>query len=340
MKYTSLKAFEKHLEGAAPSNFAPVYLILGKDSGDRRIAIDIIVEQLKKTLKQGDLAFRSIQGDTIKSADLIRDLSSFSFFSAKEIITVHEVDALKKDAIDSLTTYFLKPNVRQILILSAAAINRSTNFYKNAEKTGVILEFLEEKAWEKEKTCAEWVGALVAAQGKKITASTALAFVKQIGLDRSLLKQEVDKVVCFAFERPEITANDIAAICVCGPLGNEWQLGEALMRCSAAEASRLGQDLLKNGNFFSLLRGLRTQMQNGLHMASILALGKGPEAIAAEFPYLKGFLLDQKVQLVRTFGLERFKRALQIIDTTELQAKNGWDDHALLADLMFVKLTG
>ncbi len=339
MKYTALRAFEKHLEGSAPSNFAPVYMVLGKESGERSFAIESLTSALRRS--KPDSTLRSFQGEVLKAVDLARELNTSSFFSAKEIIIIHDADSLKKEATEWLTDYFLHPNPHVTLILNASAILGTTRFYKQAEKVGVILDCAEEKPWEKEKTLSEWVTQLISIQGKKISVSNAQAFVKYVGTDRIQLKHEIDKLLCYIGSRPEIILQDIHTLCIPGPSGNEWQLGEALTRLDAAAALKIVQDLIKEGaSFFALIRQLRTQMQTGCQIASILTSGAGPEGVAQEFPYLKGRLLDQKVQLSQNYGFARFKKALMLIDEAELAAKNGMDDHELLADLTIIKLTG
>jgi DNA polymerase-3 subunit delta len=335
-----LRAFEKHLEGSAPLNFSPVYMILGKDGGDRRLALDTLIAALRRAQPQEELALRSFQGDAMKAADLARELDTFSFFSPKEIVVVHDADALKKETAEMLTRYFQKTNPRQTLILAASALLHTTNFYKQAEKTGVVLEFAEEKPWEREKSLAEWAAQAAAAQGKRLPPRTAEALVKHVGLDRATLTQELDKAICFCGERPEITPQDILTICTPGFSSNEWQLGEAIMRLDPSAALQILRELLLEGTpIFSLLRQLRSQLQTGCQTAWILAGGGGADGVAREFPYLKGRLLDQKVQLAQTYGLSRFKKGLQLIDEAEIAAKNGMDDHALLADLTIIKLT-
>ncbi len=340
MKYTTLRAFEKHLEGSAPTNFALIYMILGKDDGERRLAIDTLVTALRNAQKQGDLAFRVLQGDGMKADDLARELDTFSFFVKKEIVLINDADSMKKDAIDWLTTYFAKPNPHQTLILNAPAILHTTNYYKHAEKVGVVYEWAEEKPWEREKTLSEWATQEAASQSKKMSPTTALQFIRFTGQNRALLKQELDKLICYIGTRHEITPQDIQTMCTPSPSGDEWQLGEALMRLDPASAVKIIQNLLKDGaSIFAILRQLRTQMQNGCQIAWILACGGGAEGVAKEFPYLKGRLLDQKVQLAHNYGLQRFKKGLQIIDEAEVSAKNGMDDHELLADMTIIKLT-
>jgi len=340
MKYTTLRAFEKHLEGSAPLNFSPIYVILGKDGGDRRIALETLVAALRRAQPQEKVALRSFQGDMMRASDLARELDTFTFFAPKEIIVVHESDALKKETSDMLIGYFQKTNPRQTLILTAAALLHTTSFYKQAEKAGVVLEFAEEKAWEREKSLAEWAAQAAAAQGKQLPARVAEALIKHVGLDRSTLIQELDKLICYCGERSEITLQDIRAICTQGSSSNEWLLGEAITRQDASTALQILHELLLEGTpIFSLLRQLRSQFQTGCQMSWILANGGGPEGVVREFPYLKGRLLDQKVQLAQSYGFARFKKGLQLIDEAEIAAKNGMDDHALLADLTVIKLT-
>lgn len=336
MKYATLKAFESHLEEAV---LYPLYLIIGKEPFERKLAVDRLITEALKKASSPDLALKVYEGDRVSLEELMQELNTLGFFAEKRVILIQNADKLSKALMDQLENYYQNPNPSVCLVISAAAINKATNFYKKGEKAGAALEFAEEKPWEKEKSLQGWVQSLAAAENKKMDSQAAAALVKQVGTDQSLLFQEVQKLVCYISSRPDITARDIAAVCTQTHSENAWQLGEAIFKRDAPAALRISKGLMEEGTaVFSLLRQIRTQMQTEYQICSLLATGATPAVISEKFPYMRGRILDNHIQMAQNYGLTRFKKAMLKIDEMELLAKNSSIDPDVLAELLIVKL--
>lgn len=340
MKYTNLRAFEKHIEGATPKHFSDIYMIIGKDRFACKIAVDKLLAGLLKDQKNSEFCLKTFDGDRCQINDLLEELQSISFFSHKQIIWLDQADKLQKSATKSLETYFQKPNRSLCFIVSAAAINHSTNFYKYAEKSGVVLEFPEEKPAEKERSMVDWINSTITAKGKTIDPQASQHLVKQVGCDMAQLYNELEKLICYVGDRTIITVKDIGAICCSINMENTWQLGDALFRRDAPTALRITKALLNEGtHFFSLLKQIRNQFQTEFQVCSIISSGGSSNDISQLFPYMKGYVLDCHLRNAQAYGMLRFKKGLQLIDETEVSAKNSVMDPDLLAELLIIKLT-
>ncbi len=299
MKFETLHDFEKHLEGTP----AGLYLILGKEPFERRVAVDRIVAKVL-TAGARDVALKLFDGDRLDPEALMTELNTFGFFTPKRVVVVDNADQLKKAATELLESYYQNLNPSVCLVLSATTLNRATNFYKKGEKAGVALEFPEAKPWEKEKALKEWVIAQVAASGKKIEAQAAAYLVKQLGTDQALLYQELQKLYCYVDDRPEITLQDIGAISTSVNTDTGWQLGEALFRRDAPNALRISKALLEDGTaLISLIRQIRTQMQTQFQVCTLLSSGGTAADVSKQFPYMRGQILDRNMQMAQGYGL-------------------------------------
>lgn len=338
MKYTTLRALEKHLESAALSQFADFYMVLAKDEGERKMATDSLLKYLVKG-KTG-FALKSFQGDLKCDDELLRELDTFSFLASKQVLMVYNADSLKKPTQQKLEDYFAHPNASVCLVLSAASISANSNFYKKAEKFGIILDVVEEKAWEKEKSLADWLMQTVQSQGKSMTQQSVQKMLKQVGLDQPTLSQELEKLICYVGDRKDISPADVEAICTTFTHDNTWQLGEALFKRDAAAALRISRGLVAEGTpFLALVRQIRSQFQTEYQVCCLLSQGGGAQEVAKAFPYMRGMILDRHMQMAASYGLTRFRQAMLHIDSHELLAKNGVDDHDLLLDILINKLT-
>ena len=339
MKYTSLRAFEKHLEEAAPSHFSNLYLIIAKDSFARKEAADKLSHILLADQKAPHFSLKVFQAEQHPMEAVLAELNSGSMFSEKSVLLVQNAEKYSKGVLEKLEPYFLNPSKKTYLVLCIAALTATTTFYKKAEKAGIVLDIPEEKPWEKEKTMQAWLGAQANASGKKMTPQACQALVKQSGTDQATLHQELEKLICYCGDRVEITAQDVAVLCTTVNMETVWQLGEAIFRRDASAALRVSKGMLDDGTaFLGLLRQIRSQFQTEFQIACILATGGSATEVTQQFPYMKGQILDRHLHSARNYGKQKFKEGLLLIDATELQAKNSGADTDLLNELLIAKL--
>lgn len=340
MKYSGLTAFEKHLRGAAPSHFAALYTILAKDPFLRKQALECLTAIMLKDEKVTAFTLQTFDAEKHSIAVILQELESLSFFVKKRMVVIQNADAFDKAATTKLEAYFASPNSSVYLVIVASTLNRATTFYKKAEKVGIVLDIAEEKPWEKEKIVAEWLKTEAAKYKKEISSFTCQRLVKQLGTDQSMLQGELQKLLCYVGDKKEIDERDIAAISISINLENTWQLGEAIFRRDPSTALRIGKALVADGTaLIALLRQIRSQFQTEYQVCSLLAHGGTAANIAQEFTYMKGSILDRHVQQAQGYGMERFKKGLLAIDSTELQAKNSMLDPDFLLERLLIILT-
>ncbi len=341
MKYDNIRAFEKHLEGAAPRHFSPNYLIMGKEDFECREAVALVIKSILPKEGDRDMALRMFDGNQVELNDLLTELHSQSMFVPVRVICIQQAEKLKKAIMDELEKYLGKIPPNQYLVMSSSGIAKNTRFYKAAEKEGVVLDFPEAKPWEKEKKLTEWVGKLAARERKLMSYQVCQTFVQQAGTDMPTLAQELEKLFCYIGERNEITIQDVAKICTNHHVESIWQLGEAIFRRDAAVALRIIHSLLTEGQaLLPLLRQVRSQFNTEFHICTMLQQGKHPQDVQQEYPYMRGQILDRHIESARSYGLEAFRQGILSIDETEMCIKNSQIDEQLLAQLLMIKLTG
>jgi DNA polymerase III subunit delta len=339
MKYNQLKALEKHLEGAAPAHFAPVYMILSKDDFSRKMANEKLISHLLGNQPPNPTSLCIFDDEKIDIERVLQELESMGFFSTKRVIVVHHAENLLKAATEKLLAYYENPNPSVYLVLTATSISGATNFYKKSELVGVVLEIAEEKPWEKEKTLKEWIDQKVSSFGKQLDAAANQLLLKQIGTDQATLNQEIEKLVCFVGERRQITPQDVYEICISLNVENVWQLGEAIFRRDPATALRIALALLQDGTpILMLLRQIRSQFQTDFQVCTLIAQGGSGSDVTKQFGYMKGQILERHMQLAKNYGIQRFRKGLILLDETELAAKNSATECSYLMERLIAKL--
>lgn len=339
MKYNNLKALEKHLEGAAPAHFAPVYMVLSKDDFNRKMAYERLIKHLLGDQAANPMSLCVFDEEKVDIDKVLRELESLGFFSTKRVVVVHHAENLLKAATEKLLVYYENPNPSVYLVLTGTSVSAVTNFYKKSELVGVILEIPEEKPWEKEKSLKEWIDQKVAGHGKQIDAAANQLLLKQIGTDQLILNQEIEKLICYVDEKRPITTQDVYAVCISVNVENVWQLGEAIFRRDPITALRIALALLQEGTpLLILLRQIRSQFQTDFQVCTILAQGGSGQDVAKQFGYMKGQILDKHIQLAKNYGMQRFRKGVILIDETELAAKNSATESSYLIERLIAKL--
>lgn len=336
MKFSTLRAFEKHLEEAAPNHLSRIYLLITKEDFDRESAEKLLRSKLPTSSQ--DLTQFNAQKASIHA--ILEELNSFGFFSDSRVIVIRNAEEFKKNAFDLLEKYFSNPNPHAYLIICANQIHRGTKFYKTAEKEGIIFDLLEEKPWEKEGNLAQRVSEWMREEQKTMDTGTCRFFVKYVGADAAMLRSEVEKLLCYIGERDRITQQDVLAICTGINTENAWQLGDSIFQRNPTEALRIATALLAEGvPVITLLRQIRFQCQQLFQMSSLLAEGRGTAGVQQQFPNLPNFILQKNVQLANQYGQDRLRKGMLAIDDAELSAKSIGLAPELLTERLIFHLT-
>lgn len=332
MKFTTLRAFQKHIEGAERSGFSRLYLISSSEGGEGRMALDCLVEGIRRKEGVDPLGIRTLLNASVGS--LSQEIDTVNFFSPKRILIATGAETLSKQE-EALVLKPLPPGLFLILL----AEGKSTAFFKKVEKEGIVVELGSEKSWEKERNAQEWIMQRFREEKREIESAAIPLLAKEAGGEMALLEQEIIKLITYTEGKKVITRNDVVAVSISRPALSVFLLSEALFKKQIPTAIKLFRDLLEEGNaYFAILKQLRGQVLIDLEIASILRAGGNVAEITQSYPYIKGFILEKHLETVRTWGFDGLKRALIYLDDFEIRAKEGSANYPLLADLFVIKL--
>lgn len=335
MKFGNIRAFDKHLKEAGPNHLAPIYLIVSTDGFERKQLSRMLCEVALAGYPLDEHHVKSIDGTSSTVHDLMRELGSFNFFAKKRCVIYENAQELKKDDSSVLEAYYVQPDPSVVLVLLSSGVNRTTRFYKQTEKAGVILDIEPEKPWEKEAALSDHAVSWFKKQGKRTAPGVAQALVKSINNDQALLLQEMEKILCYIGDREDISLDDLKVIGSGQASHSAWQLGDAIFSRRGKEALEISSQLLNNGEpLIGLLRALRAQFQTRL-----LGATAQPEEVQSRYPYLRGQVLQKQIQQARQYGAEPCKKGLILIDEAELMAKSSGLAPQIILETLMIKLS-
>lgn len=340
MRYDNLRAFVKHIQSSSPNHLMLLYLLVSKNDHDLSEAIQMIIRSVFPNGKYSKMEVGFFSAENIDFGAFQNELNTISFFAKKRIVILQHAEMLTSSQMKSIQRYFEKPNPQVYFVITAESVGKASEFYKRAEKEGVILDVAEEKSWQKKKNIELWLREKIYKEGRQIEPTALTALIKQLGTDQNLLEQEVNKLYSYMGEKVTITMQDVTAICSVLNIGTVWELGEAVFSFDGAKALNSMKSLLSDGSaLIGLLRQLRSQFQTMLQIASILASGKGRDEITHHYRYLTGNILNKKILEAQKYGIHNLKKGILEIDDAELKAKNGMGDPYFLAEILKMKLT-
>lgn len=302
-----------------------MYLVISKDKEEIRRSLSSLLREVK-------VPQTTFYPENFSIDAFFQEAETLPFLSQKKAIVVHELDQLPQEGMEAIRRYLERPNQWISLYLTAAELTPQNKLVKLVEKKGRVLRFKDEKPWEKERRLAEWLVEEAQKESVRLSLQVATALVQ--GVDQQMLRVELDKLICFAFARQEITLDDISMLSTPAHHETLWQLGDALFTHATTRALGIGRVLLEEGiTIFLLLGSLRSQFITGIEM-----LSSAGDA-AKKFPYLKGNLLEKKLLMFKKYGKERLNQGALLVFETEVKAKNSSADPSLLLELLIIKLS-
>jgi DNA polymerase III delta subunit len=318
MRYTSPKAFERHLAASAPHNFCHLYVVAVTDEYERKKILTTIFSYLR-----GEEPFLlRWPGAEEDLPQILEALSSKSLFGQAPIVLLE--DAEKK------TLHALEKMVKQPLAFGTLLIGTRCKEGILFEQHGVILDLLDEKPWEREKRWIEQLQEKARASGKRLDSDAAAWMMEYVEPNRALLAQELKKLLCFCASKPIIERIDVEAICVKSRVRPLWTIAEEMVW---EQTFRLSEQEVRD-SFHSLLIHLRQQCMIGAKMHELDQNAIPFSEWSPYFPKLWTKSLEKKAERAHRLDQSYFQKALELLFQIELCSKSTGAPLELLYDLL------
>jgi len=258
-------------------------------------------------------------------------------------------------------------NVR--LLVSAGKVDKRKVFFKTLDKLGTVESFealtVDSKDWASQ--CEFRTRAAIKQRGKEISDAGLVELVARIGPHPRQLDSEVEKLSLFTGERTEITAGDVAAVCVRNKLARSFALADALGdRQLSTLLRRLDEELGdlqfdKNKSEIGLLYGLISKVRTMLLLKEMIREGwVSPEADygrlksqlervpADRFPTEKRFnplamhpfMLHRALGQAKNYDSTELIRALDLLLQCNRRLVSSGLDEALVLQQTLVNIVG
>jgi len=325
MKFQNLKAFQKHLETAAPHQLCKVYLIAVPDDFERRRLLDSVLSLV--IVPDQPLLRLSAADSTL--AELFTAIDSPSLFSAEPIALIDEMEKIPKKSAQGFLDLLARPQLTGHLILGSRG---KSPVYQAVEKCGAVLDLSDEKPWDKEKRLTEQIFERARQAGKRLASEVPQLLFDRLDKDSALIEQEIDKLICYTGERSVIERSDVLQVSASSRMHTLWQTAEEIVWEGADPGA------VDGSSFHGLLPALRSQFQLGLKIASLVEARMGVSEIGERLPKIWPKTLDKRISQAARFGSTYFQKGLDLLFRIELLSRSGSNDPTTLLEFFRVSI--
>ncbi len=250
----------------------PVYVLNGKDSRLRDEARRRIVAQLI-----GDADPQMCLGTFDSDAALVEildELRTLPFLAPHRVVIVRNADAFISANREGLEKYLDAPATAGTLILMVDSLDSRTRFAKKLSTVGEVVDCSTPTGAQ----LTNWIRDYVKNDGKKIDNNTAALLVQFIGENLADLTNELEKLLAYTTDRPEITPDDLTAIVTATHAPEAFELSNAITCGDLKRAlGVLNSALLKRGTEFMLLGELAWHIRRALQVQQKIEAGDNPQ---------------------------------------------------------------
>jgi len=323
-----LKTIREHIKAGT---YKPFYLLYGTEAYLRKLYLSKLKEGILKG--SDDMNYSYFEGKGIDLLEVRQIADTMPFFNDRRLIVI-ENSGLFKSANELADALSELPESTHI-VFCEAEIDKRNRLYKIVQDLGVVSEMNELD----EASLRTFIGSQLKKDEKKITTQDAAYLLELVGTDMNNLQNEIEKLVCFAYDRDIITRKDIDTVCIEHIMGKIFQLTEAIGRKNQVEAFTHYKTMLAMkerplGILYHIVRHFNIMLQ----VKELQENGAGPQSIADKMKQ-KSFVINKYVAQARNFSLATIHEAIDYGTEVEAQVKSGLLQEKIAVEFLIVKLT-
>ena len=317
-------------EDLKTGKFKQVYLLFGEEGYLKRQYKDRLS---KAMLPEGDtmnLAYFEGKNTDVKA---VIDLSETLPFFAERRLIVFENTGFFKSAGAELADYIKEMPETTFYVFVEEEVDKRSKLYKAVKAKGYIAEL----SVQDESTLKRWVHGLLAKEGKKMSDQDVTYLLNKVGTDMENILREIEKLICYAYERDVLTREDVDAICVTQITNQIFDMVNAVADKNQRKALDLYYDLLALKEpamriLYLMIRQYRILFQVNL----LMRRGYGKKEIASKaglHPFAAGKYMEQ----AKRFDARTLRLVMEEGAEIEQSVKTGLLSDTLAVELFIVK---
>ena len=219
----------------------PVYYFFGEDYYLLQNVLDLISKAVSPLITS-DFDKETFYGDKKPLGEVLDFAKAFPFGSEKKLIIFKQFEKVKDKK--PLVDYAASPADFTVLVLihNGTITNLSSEPYKTLGKNNFIFEAKELRG----KNLLKWLIRHIEEKGKIISEENAQMLVDISGESRSMLENQIEKIITFMSEEKEISLNHIQSLSTRLKQFSIFDLQNAIGKKEKDKAINIAFNLLEN----------------------------------------------------------------------------------------------
>lgn len=310
--------------------FKPVYLLYGIEGYLKKLYRD----KLKAAILNNNddtMNYNYFDGKGIDVSEVIGIAETLPFFSEKRVIVIENSGFFKSS--NDLADYIKNMPDTTHIIFVEEEVDKRNRLYKAVKEIGTISEM----NGMDEQNMKLWVASVLQKDKKKVTADTVSYLFNKIGMDMQNVQTELEKLVCYAYDRDVITIQDIDEVCTTQIQSKIFAMIDAIGMKQSKKAFDLYADLLAlREKPMTILYLVTRQFNILLQVKELSGMSFDRNTIASKAG-IPPFAVQKSVAQARNFSKKTLIEALEFSTEIEEQVKTGRLTDKLGVELLIVK---
>lgn len=310
--------------------FKPAYLLYGIEDYLKKLYRDKLVAAILNN-HMDDMNYSHFDGKGIDVPQIIGIADTLPFFSEKRVIVIENSGFFKSsnDLADYIKTM---PDTTHIIFVEEE-VDKRNRLYKVLKDVGNISEM----NGMDEQNMKLWAASILQKDKKKVTSETLTYLFNKIGMDMLNVQTELEKLICYAYDRDVITVHDIDEVCTTQIQSKVFAMIDAIGMKQSKKAFELYGDLLAlREKPMTILYLVTRQFNILLQVKELSAMNFDRNAIASKAG-IPPFAVQKSVAQAKNFSKATLKEALEFSADIEEQVKTGRLTDKLGVELLIVK---
>lgn len=307
-----------------------IYLLCGSEAYLRKE----YKERLKKALspEEDSMNYSYFEGKDVSVGIVIDIAETMPFLSDKRTIIIENCPFFKSEG-EKLAEYLKDVPQTTYFVFVEESVDKRSKLYKSIVKNGCVIEtngLTEDKL-------ATWIVGMLKKEHKKITQNTMNHLLSKIGTDMDNIRSEVEKLICYCYEKEVIEIEDVDAICTSQIQNQIFDMLDAMANKKQKDALRLYYNLLALKEPPMRILYLIGRQFNLLLQTKILKQkGYNDKAIAEKIG-VPPFAVSKYLKQAGKFQTEDLKKAIEECVEADWAVKSGNRNDRLSVELMIIQ---
>lgn len=329
-----MNIIDEHIKSGS---YASVYLLYGEEryllKQYRNKLINALTGNAAGGITSGDdMNFSIFEGKDTNPKAVIDLAETLPFFAEQRVILIED-SGFFKNACEDLAEYVPDMPETTKIIFVESEVDKRGKLYKTVKKKGEVLEF----ASQTEELLTRWIVSRLKKEGKSITASVLQLFLAKTGTDMGNIDRELEKLICYAWEKNVIEAEDVQAVVTEQTTNKIFDMVNAIAEHNQRKALDLYYDLLTlKEPPMRIMYLIIRQFMILLHLRDMAAKGMDNRSMAQKAG-VPEFAVRRNLSQAKGFTMEQLKDALREGAKLEEAVKSGQMNDQMAVELFLMK---